>query len=726
MGMNVRHLFLVVMLTASALLPAGDSGPTPEDVQQSLEKGAGAAMRNLRNYRRTSRDGYPIVSVMALLNAGVPANHPDLVGAVKDIIRNADATMGQYEGTYHAGLINMLVAMLKDPQHRRLAERMAVNLQRFQGADGGWGDYSRTQFALLGLKSAQDVGVKVPIDVYKRARRYLEAGQLKDGSWGYNPQSGGGYGSMTAAGVSSLFIINEQMYKESNACGGMPNDERVLRGMKWLGDNFSVERNPQSHFYHYYYLYALERIGVLTGQKFIGTHDWYREGIQYLLPRQTADGQWMGDMLATEFALLFMGKGREPVVMQKLQYPGEWNTDPYDAKDLVEQASRDLKLPMTTQVVTHTAGAKAFAAAPILYLQGHTAFEFSKETREAVKLFVEQGGFIFASACCGSREFDASFRAEMGSIFPESNFDRLPASHDIYRLRHTIEHPNAFMMEGLNTGCRTSVLYAPHDICCAWGGCGGCKDKACLAGTEAKNLGVNMVAYALNFKKLRDKLDEEQELAVKKNDTTAARGALVVGQLFHNGDWNPDPASITNLAQTLKEQTGSKAEVIKKKVILGTDELGDFPILYLTGHKGFQFLPSQVSALRTWLDRGGFLLSDPCCGKLEFDASFRRLCEQLYPDKPLTAVAPGHTILSQPYEIAAVEYKPAVKRLFPQFRNTPQLEAITNAEGRVVVFYSRFNLGCELQGHGCAACLGVAGADAYKISVNAILYALSH
>jgi hypothetical protein len=530
---------------------------------------------------------------------------------------------------------------------------------------------------------------------------------------------------MTAAGVSSLYIINEQIYRESNVCGGMPNDERLNRAMKWLGDNFSVTRNPRSNSYHMYYMYALERIGVLTGQRFIGDHDWYLEGVKHLLSIQRREGQWDNDTLATEFALLFIGKGREPVVMQKLAYNGEWNTDPFDAKDLVEQASRDLKLPMTTQVITATAGAKAFAAAPILYMQGRSAFEFTRETRESIKLFVENGGFIFASACCASKEFNASFRAEMGTIFPEAEFERLPASHDIYKLRHPITNANALMIEGLNTGCRTSVLYAPHDICCGWGGCGGCKDPACVRENEARNLGVNMIAYALNFKRLRDKLEEE-EIVAKKKDVPAGRGALVIGQLYHNGEWNPDPNSMTNLAQTLKEQTGSKADVVKKMVTLGTDDLGDYPILYITGHKAFQFLPSQVQALQKYLDRGGFLLADPCCGKSEFDVAFRKLCEQLYPDKALTQITPGHALLSQPFSIETVQYKPAVKRMFPQVGGKPNLETITNADGRVMILYSRFNLGCELQGHGCATCLGVMGADAYKISVNAILYALSN
>lgn len=698
---------------------------TPAQVDEALKRGIPAAMQNLNSRAGL---GYTVITVMALLNAGVPRENREVAEAIKRIYREAEYKGDSYQGTYQCGLVNMLLAMLKDPgpQPRRLAERMAANLRNFQAADGGWGDYSRTQFALLGLKAARDLGIDVPGDTFKRAKRYLEQGQNRDGSWGYVPNTGQGYGSMTTAGISSLFICNEQAYKESPQCGAAPNDASMQNALRWLGANFTVRENPKHGSYHYYFLYAMERIGVLTGQKYIGGHDWYREGADYLVARQNASGAWQGNGICdTEFALLFLGKGREPVAMQKLMHDGEWNTDPYDAKDLVEQASRDLKLPMIARTIDAKDGAAALSGAPVLYMQGRKAFEFSKAQREAVKAFVEGGGFLVASDCCNTPEFDKSFRNEMSILFPDAAFERLPLSHEAYNLRHRIANPNAFMIEGLNTGCRTAVFYAPHDICCAWGGCKGCKDTACLAGNEAKNLGVNLLAYALNFTKMKSNLDDDLTIGMKPGAMTP-RNALVIGQLHHNGDWNPDPASIANLAETLKKETGMRGEVGRKQVRLGTDDPGEFPLLYLTGHRGFEYSATQVDALRAYLDRGGFLFADPCCGKLEFDTAFRRLCAQLYPDRPLAAVSAAHSVLQQPYAIEKVEYKPAVLKLFPALGGAPQLEGICAPDGRLQIFYSRFNFGCELQGHPCPGCLGLARADAYRVAVNAVFYALSH
>lgn len=726
-----------VKFTLSALLLAtaaqAAEGPAPRvtaaQVEDAIKKGAAAVKRNLRANRAAwGGMGYQVLSVMALLNAGVPANDPAVAESINYITRNARAATGDsYQGVYNAGLINMLLGMLRDPKYDSVAKSMAIRLRSLQSPNGGWGDYSRTQFALLGLKAADDLGVGVEARVYASAKQFLEIGQNKDGSWGYTQRVGSGYGSMTAAGITGLFIVNEEAVKSNALCGANASDPALKKALTWLGDRFTVRANPMNGNWHYYYLYALERIGVLTGQKYIGGKDWYREGAAYLVENQNADGTWAsGEPLATEFALLFLGKGNTPVVMQKLQYGDDWNPDPYDTKNLVAQASRDLKTPMATQSVDAAATPKDLAAAPILYMQGRKSFNFTPMLRESIRAFVDQGGFIVASACCGGEKFDRSLREEMKMIFPDAEFEALPDDHDIYALKHKIKDKKAFMLQGLNTGCRTAVLYAPHDICCAWSGCRGCLDKECVQGAEALNLGVNIVAYAVGFQQMRKKLEEVEINVVKKEGTGPKRNALVIGQVYHTGEWNPDPASIGNLTKTLQEQSGMKGEVGKRMVAIGTDDLGDYAVLYLTGHKKFQFTATQIQELRAYLDRGGYLLAESCCGKPEFDSAFRKLCEDLYPQRKLTRLPAKHVIFQEPYAIKSVQYKPAVKTMFPSVGNEPYLEGITGADGRLQVVYSRFNFGCELHGHSCANCLGLKTEDAYKTAVNCVMYALSH
>ena len=68
------------------------------------------------------------------------------------------------------------------------------------------------------------------------------------------------------------------------------------------------------------YLYALERVGILSGTVDIGTHDWYREGANFILKSQKEDGSWKtatgggNAVWDTCFAILFLKRATRPLV----------------------------------------------------------------------------------------------------------------------------------------------------------------------------------------------------------------------------------------------------------------------------------------------------------------------------------------------------------------------------------------------------------------------------
>src|SRR6516162_8165703 len=61
-----------------------------------------------------------------------------------------------------------------------------------------------------------------------------------------------------------------------------------------------------------YFLWSVERVGVLLNLKTIGGKDWYRWGVDLLLPAQKDDGSWIGrgngisPVIDTSMALLFL------------------------------------------------------------------------------------------------------------------------------------------------------------------------------------------------------------------------------------------------------------------------------------------------------------------------------------------------------------------------------------------------------------------------------------
>ena len=207
------------------------------------------------------------------------------------------------------------------------------------------GDNSNSQYAALGIRACLDSGILVESRVLKLARTFWLRNQNTDGGWGYgghgnkggaggNPNgvSGSSYGSMTVGAVGALCIFDH--YLKIN----FKSDKGVLRGMGWLAKNYTVTQNPRkTNFATYYYLYGLERLGLLFGTEKIGRHWWYAEGADVLLKAQTGFGMWQPPDRTPEqphvnscFAILFLrrgtvplGKERKSVASGSARHPGK-------------------------------------------------------------------------------------------------------------------------------------------------------------------------------------------------------------------------------------------------------------------------------------------------------------------------------------------------------------------------------------------------------------------
>src|ERR671930_62048 len=55
-----------------------------------------------------------------------------------------------------------------------------------------------------------------------------------------------------------------------------------------------------------------------------------------------------------------------------------------------------------------------------LYMHGRNAFTLSDAEVEKLRFHLETGGLLLADACCGSKEFDRSFRDLVKRLWPDS------------------------------------------------------------------------------------------------------------------------------------------------------------------------------------------------------------------------------------------------------------------------------------------------------------------
>ena len=116
-----------------------------------------------------------------------------------------------------------------------------------------------------------------------------------------------------------MLIANEALSLSSKSTAGRYSSrarKATRDGMAWIFSRWSVSENPNLGTSHlYYYLYALERVGVLSGRRYIGDRDWYKEGAVFLLKKQNPSGAWGNDVINTAFALMFLKRSTPPPVI---------------------------------------------------------------------------------------------------------------------------------------------------------------------------------------------------------------------------------------------------------------------------------------------------------------------------------------------------------------------------------------------------------------------------
>jgi hypothetical protein len=313
--------------------------------------------------------GFAGLGGLALLESGVPAADP-AVQATARFIRQSGPRLFR---TYDLALAVLFLDRLGDARDRPLLRSLSLRLAAGQNSWGGWSyncpllnsskekkldqslrkntradlpkqirpptypkgmpnlsndrtDNSNTQFAVLALGAARrhDLPLDYPLGLVELRFRLSE----NAAGWHYYwmPGISRGYGSMTCAGLLGLAVgraaAEEKAVPAAKEGKAQPEDPGIAWGLKALGaclrypSDISIGANnhglgPRGAL-NLYFLWSVERVGVLCGVKTIGGTDWYRWGAGLLLPTQRLDGSWLGrgsggyPVADTSFALLFL------------------------------------------------------------------------------------------------------------------------------------------------------------------------------------------------------------------------------------------------------------------------------------------------------------------------------------------------------------------------------------------------------------------------------------
>jgi hypothetical protein len=591
------------MVAVAGLLPAPVLALTDADVIKALDAGREYLIKQSQadgsfggKGGETGQAGVSALVFMTLAYMGEhPANRPYMARGL-DFLLNQDADTGFGSRQGYAAPIRVMGLSyihnkLLGDKRTTVRKMMELDIQRFimgQANNGGWRykldrsdyDFSVTQWPILAMREANLVGIEFPTDCLLKARKLYYDNQNKDGGWHY--QTGESYGSMTAAGLASLFIINDVLDPSSGCpCAGgksrPPNAENARRmdaALDWLGKNFSATTNPNKGDWHLYWLYCVERVGIAGGYKYFGDHNWYKEGAEQVIKAQR-DGHW-GDLPNTCFALLFLYKGRAPVLFNKLRFDGIWNAHRRDIANLTTSIERSKEQQFHWQIVELRAPLEELHEAPVLYITAESA----------------------------------------------PRWDEDPAA-----LKQRPE------ILGINDGVRTCVFYAMDDISCAW------QTKALTGRKYLFDWGTNLYTYATDGAPLRAKLAGVPPRGNRYTQPVKAgpKTTLRIARVKHEGNWETGAnyGGFKRIADYVKQKAGITLEIKETTTPpvnaggVAPTALGDATAAYITGSTGLSFKPEEKAALAAYADKGGFLWFEATGGSAAFDTGLRQLAGEM-------------------------------------------------------------------------------------------------
>jgi len=504
-------------------------------------------------------------------------------------------------------------------------------------------DVSVSQYGVLGMWAvAQRLEGTVLPQYWMLVEQAWHRLQQPDGGWTYYGEPGGGFSTsiqMTAAGVASLFITQDYVHSGDGLEGNRGNisDKALNSGLEFIGKKLpDLIQNP-----NFYAMYGIERIGVASGYKYIGNLDWFKAGADVLVHRQSGEGNWggggeNGPVPDCAFSVLFLSRGRAPVMMNKLQYKlaakggsaeeGHWNQRPRDVANATAWISGKLERRLNWQIIDlNHQPLDDLHDSQILYISGNEPLSFTDQEIGYLKQYVEEGGLILGTADAENEGFSKSFRQLGKTLFPEYEFksldekspgplmtgEQFPASQWKRKMR----------IESLGNGARHMMVLIPD------GDLGRTFQRRDTNRPEAYQFVANLFLYCNDKTAARFKGDTH---VVREDPAITTQQTITVARLKYNGRWDPEPAGWRRLAAVIQRQ--DKTKVVTKTVELGKDSLDGVTIAHLTGTDKFTLTAAQRTALQTFVKNGGLLVIDACGGVDAFNASAQAELSQMFPD----------------------------------------------------------------------------------------------
>ena len=168
----------------------------------------------------------------------------------------------------------------------------------------------------------------------------------------------------------------------------------------------------------------------------------------------------------------------------------------------------------------------------------------------------------------------------------------------------------------------------------------------------------------------------------------------------------------------LARETEIKVDRQPVRVALDSPDLYTYPFAVFSGEGDFRFTDDQFTAMRQYIERGGFILASAGCSSADWNRAFRHEISQVFAEAPLEPLELDDDVFQTVFHITALRTKT---------NNTEVKLFGLRVNGRLAMIYSPEGLNdTGNAGGGCCCCGGNEIRDAKYINANVLAWALMH
>ena len=170
---------------------------------------------------------------------------------------------------------------------------------------------------------------------------------------------------------------------------------------------------------------------------------------------------------------------RQP--LGRLKHRGDWLADPGFFPSLREHLRASPRVPEFDGEVYVDPTSDDLFQAPVLFMTGHEDPDLAEPEALCLRSYLQNGGFLLVSACCGAEAFDAGFRRLLKTVLPHDELELIPKTDALYLQPYRLQgeavagtqcYAGAYgqgwaELFGIRRQGRWIVVYSPVDLCCA-------------------------------------------------------------------------------------------------------------------------------------------------------------------------------------------------------------------------------------------------------------------